>query len=399
MKLVPSAVPSRAWLKPLAAAFALSLVLAACSIKEGEGGSSPSSVTPGATFEAAAAASMGMTVSAEITEQEPDHFYRFDNPGKLRDIVKVRLENKSSTLYPEVKIYNSERSRIAGKYDNTPGAHIEQTVVVEAGKAIYVEVMPWTKSAGAYELSVVPTKAYDAYEANDDQMTATTLNFGTAVEANIMDPEDRDWYHVTPATSGKISIGFENLSSGLYPDVRVYSANKSQVAGKYDATPGAGMDFNVDVQQGQDFYIQVQRWSSSHGKYRLSTRPAVLASDMAGALGAKGSIDLYGVYFDTDKTFVKPESANTLTEVANLLKADPTLRLEVAGHTDSAGTKEHNQTLSQGRADAVVQALAGQYGIDPSRLVAKGHGDTKPVAPNDNPANMARNRRVELKKL
>jgi OOP family OmpA-OmpF porin len=56
-------------------------------------------------------------------------------------------------------------------------------------------------------------------------------------------------------------------------------------------------------------------------------------------------------------------------------------------------------TLSQGRAQVVVQALVGQYGIDPSRLVAKGYGETKPVVPNSNPANMAKNRRVELRKL
>ena len=84
---------------------------------------------------------------------------------------------------------------------------------------------------------------------------------------------------------------------------------------------------------------------------------------------------------------------------ANLLKADPTLRLEIAGHTDNAGSKEHNAQLSQGRADAVVAALVGQYGIAPGRLVAKGYGDSKPVAPNDNPAGMAKNRRVELRRL
>ena len=92
-------------------------------------------------------------------------------------------------------------------------------------------------------------------------------------------------------------------------------------------------------------------------------------------------------------------SATTLTEVSNLLKADPSLKLQVSGHTDNSGTKDHNITLSKGRAEAVVAALVGQYQVAANRLVAEGFGDSKPVAPNDSAANMAKNRRVELRKI
>jgi len=126
---------------------------------------------------------------------------------------------------------------------------------------------------------------------------------------------------------------------------------------------------------------------------------AVKAADLADALASKGVVDLYGVYFDTDRTEVKPDSKATMDEVANLLKIDRSLKLEISGHTDNAGSRDHNLALSQGRAQAVVQGLVSQYGIDPSRLVAKGYGDTKPVVPNTSPANMAKNRRVELRKL
>ncbi|MFL5294782.1 MAG: OmpA family protein [Phenylobacterium sp.] len=126
---------------------------------------------------------------------------------------------------------------------------------------------------------------------------------------------------------------------------------------------------------------------------------SVKAADMADALATKGVVDLYGVYFDTDKTAVKPDSKATLDEVASLLKIDRSLRLEISGHTDNAGSPDHNLKLSQGRAQAVVQTLVTQYGIDAGRLVAKGYGDTKPVAANNSPADMAKNRRVELRKL
>jgi OOP family OmpA-OmpF porin len=125
----------------------------------------------------------------------------------------------------------------------------------------------------------------------------------------------------------------------------------------------------------------------------------VKAADMAKALTDTGRIDIYGIYFDTDKTDLKPESRSTLDEVAKLLKADPSLRLEVAGHTDNTGAAAHNIQLSAGRATAVVNALVTTYGIDRARLQAKGYGDGKPVAPNDTEQNRARNRRVELRKL
>ena len=125
----------------------------------------------------------------------------------------------------------------------------------------------------------------------------------------------------------------------------------------------------------------------------------VTAADMADALATRGFIALYGVYFDTDKTTIKPESTKTLGEVASLLKIDRSLRLEISGHTDNTGTADHNQKLSEGRAQAVVDALAKSFGIDPSRLQAKGYGATKPVASNDTEDGRAKNRRVELRKL
>ncbi len=126
---------------------------------------------------------------------------------------------------------------------------------------------------------------------------------------------------------------------------------------------------------------------------------AVKAADIAEALATKGKIDLYGIYFDTDKAIVKSESKPTLDEVANLLKIDRSLKLEVAGHTDNTGDKAHNQKLSEDRAKAVVEALVKQYGIDAARLQAKGYGDTKPVVSNATEDGRAKNRRVELTKI
>lgn len=123
------------------------------------------------------------------------------------------------------------------------------------------------------------------------------------------------------------------------------------------------------------------------------------AADIADALATKGTVSIYGIYFDTDKSEIKPDSKPTLDEVASVLKIDRALKLEVSGHTDNTGDKAHNMKLSEARARAVVSALVGQYGIDGKRLSAKGYGDTMPVAPNTTDDNKAKNRRVELKKV
>lgn len=109
-----------------------------------------------------------------------------------------------------------------------------------------------------------------------------------------------------------------------------------------------------------------------------------------------GSVRIYGILFDVDRTEIRPESTPTLDAIAAMLKAKPQLALFVVGHTDGTGTLGHNMELSKGRARAVVQALTGRYGVAPSRLDGHGVGPLAPVATNATEAGRQKNRRVEL---
>jgi outer membrane protein OmpA-like peptidoglycan-associated protein len=122
------------------------------------------------------------------------------------------------------------------------------------------------------------------------------------------------------------------------------------------------------------------------------------AEQMRKTLADAGRISLYGIQFDFDKDTIKSDSVPTLDEMARLLKADPSLRLTVVGHTDLKGTPEYNLDLSRRRANAVVAVLVQQRGIDATRLAMRGAGASEPLAPNDSEENRARNRRVELVK-
>jgi OmpA-OmpF porin, OOP family len=120
------------------------------------------------------------------------------------------------------------------------------------------------------------------------------------------------------------------------------------------------------------------------------------AKAMQGGLEAEGKIALYGIYFDTGKAEVKPESKAQLDEMAKLLQAQPAMKAYIVGHTDNQGNLDANLQLSQQRAQAVVAALTGSYKIDAKRLQARGVANLVPVAGNGNDAGRARNRRVEL---
>jgi len=122
------------------------------------------------------------------------------------------------------------------------------------------------------------------------------------------------------------------------------------------------------------------------------------ASTMGKAIKETGKATLYGIYFDTGKAELKPESQAALKEIAKLLKEDANLKLYVVGHTDNTGIFDSNIKLSQDRAVAVVGALVSQYGIVASRLKACGDGPTAPVATNDTDEGRGLNRRVELVK-
>ncbi|MBS0536110.1 MAG: OmpA family protein [Proteobacteria bacterium] len=120
------------------------------------------------------------------------------------------------------------------------------------------------------------------------------------------------------------------------------------------------------------------------------------AAAMAKGLGDKGHIALYGIYFDTDKATIKPESAPTLGEMAKLLNGQPALNVYIVGHTDNQGSYEHNMTLSRQRAEAVAAALAGSYKIARGRMKTAGLGFLAPVGSNATEEGRALNRRVEL---
>jgi len=107
------------------------------------------------------------------------------------------------------------------------------------------------------------------------------------------------------------------------------------------------------------------------------------------------TVRLKNIYFDFDKTTLKKESFIELNKVVDLLKQNPSVEIEIAGHTDSKGSDDYNLNLSQGRSQSVVDYLISQ-GIESYRLSAHGYGEERPIDSNDTEEGRANNRRVEF---
>lgn len=115
------------------------------------------------------------------------------------------------------------------------------------------------------------------------------------------------------------------------------------------------------------------------------------------AIPKKGEkVVLKGIKFRTARADIMVSSYPILDEAAKLLKDNPTIKVEIGGHTDSRGSAKRNQTLSEARANSVRNYLIASHGISPDRLTARGYGKDLPIESNRTAAGRAANRRIEF---
>jgi outer membrane protein OmpA-like peptidoglycan-associated protein len=192
---------------------------------------------------------------------------------------------------------------------------------------------------------------------------------------------------------------------------RNYQNAVQRLGGKtmYNAGPGNNYDSTFMISKnGTETWIQLnpRGRSNESGMYQLlivevqkMQQDVVANADaLKSGLADTGHVEVPGIFFDTAKSVVKPESDAALQEIAKLLQANPALKVWVVGHTDAVGSPESNMALSNARAAAVIQALTQKNGLDSKRLAPFGAGPYAPVASNDSEDGRARNRRVELVK-
>jgi hypothetical protein len=236
---------------------------------------------------------MGTTIAGEINPANDVDFFKFkyQDAKKRREIVLVHLENRSSTLQPQLILRNEDKS-IARDWTaaNAPGADLDFSFLAEPEKIYFVGVgsapdqhflgATAGNSAGAYSLSLLPQKAYDEYEPNDDALNATPLKVEQTVEANIMVGTDVDFYKVSGVKEKSFTVLLENKSAALRPSIRVLKSDKS-IAQDWNAAnaPGADLTLSIPSEPGQNYFVEVGSYrDNSAGPYKLTVRNPIAGS-------------------------------------------------------------------------------------------------------------------------
>lgn len=152
------------------------------------------------------------------------------------------------------------------------------------------------------------------------------------------------------------------------------------------------------IESGKPAFLDIEVNTSENPVMFKNFRIAAGGADAYSKVVTDGKFIAYGIQFDVNKAILKPESMGTINEFVKMMKENADLKFEIGGHTDSDGTTELNNKLSQERADAVKTQMT-TMGIEASRLTTKGFGSQNPIAKNDTAENKARNRRVEFLKF
>lgn len=192
----------------------------------------------------------------------------------------------------------------------------------------------------------------------------------------------------------------KNTAQKLFSTVEIIDINTGDTVAQTTSNEATGQ-FLASLPVGKTYAFNVYRegYLFYSDQFVLENKKFVEAFKLPVPLspitvGAK--ISLRNIFFETNSFKLKNESKYELVKLNEFLKGNPTVRIEISGHTDNVGADVANQTLSTNRAKAVYDYMLKQ-GIDPKRLVFKGYGKTQPMDVNSTEAGRARNRRTEVK--
>lgn len=189
-----------------------------------------------------------------------------------------------------------------------------------------------------------------------------------------------------------ISARFQliDLNSGSV----IMESTSREREGDYFITLPSGKEYAFNVSHpGYLFYSDNFSIEKNYSRLEPFVKDIPLDPVMEGKM-----VVLNNIFYDTDAYTLRDESKVELEKVVGFLEENPSVKVEISGHTDNTGTPEYNMTLSANRAEEVVRYLVGR-GVDPSRLKAMGYGESRPVADNETETGRALNRRTELKIL
>jgi hypothetical protein len=211
-------------------------------------------------------------VDGEITAGAGDSdTFRIDAPPPPRDILAVEITNHSATLSVGLRVYDGDQRLTGwGKPPQPAGAPLTVYLSPAPSSTLYLQVWGPPETSGAYTLRARPTRAYDAFEPDDDIFSAHPLTVGESADANIMDGHDTDYYSFRSPRAGTVTIDVQNRSATLIPALSMFGPDKSTLGFGPDVrTPGASLQQTMNVTADQTYYFQVWSQVNSSGDYSV----------------------------------------------------------------------------------------------------------------------------------
>lgn len=209
-------------------------------------------------------------------------------------------------------------------------------------------------------------------------------NFGGEVEVKVGNSIDREFIEYLNGTVHiSITVNKKRLRMWVNEEKMIDSPNLLQAnIGKYFIIQA------MDILPEKGHFVGVSN-------FRISEA----TEDLRSLLLKNGKFSTTGIYFEIDSWIVKKESFGILLDIANMLRDNDDITLQIVGHTDNQGKDDYNQMLSENRAETVKQLLVEEFGIREDRLQFMGKGETEAVDDNTTEKGRANNRRVEFIKI
>ncbi len=216
-------------------------------------------------------------IQGTISDPADIDFYSFTTPRIYRDVIKVRIENQSTTLRPTTALFNVDKHEFwnSSGYYRTPGQNMAHFFVSEPNAIYYLAVSGY-ESAGNYHLIITPMKAYDPFEPNDNIQAAKTIKVGQQIEGHVMDSGDADYYSFKSSSKdSKVAVSIENPSTTLRPSLAIFSGDKHKFweSSGYYRTPGQDVEHSFKAEADSRFYLVISGYEST-GAYRMKVTEA-----------------------------------------------------------------------------------------------------------------------------
>ncbi len=280
--------------------------------------------------------------------------------GRMDIFVSHRLSDTSWTQW-------SEPINL-GKAINTPDKEYGYKITADGTKAYFAKINQ--NNTGIYYIDLPPKVRPQAIAIISGVIK--DKNTGEPIEANIV---------------------WENLETGK----KLGELKSDPISGKYTITLPVGKNYGFYISKNNYYPISDNvdlRTYTKNVNFTLQRDFKLLK--IKELLQGDEAIELNNVFFDFNKATLRKESFPELNRLANFLKKNPNIKIEISGHTDNIGSDEYNQKLSEQRAKAVKNYLVSK-GCDPQQMIVVGYGSSKPIASNKTEQGRQKNRRVEFR--